>query len=88
MQAYVIATSTQVDIGKVDISKFDDTYFKSSDKAEKKKGEDGFFEEKSEKKELSSEYIDNQKKVLSQVYGIIATHSMHFGVEECMCCQF
>ena len=47
----------------MDISKFEDSYFKSSDKAEKKKGEDGFFEEKSEKKELNSEYIDNQKKV-------------------------
>ncbi|KAL3141888.1 60S ribosomal protein L6 [Trebouxia sp. C0010 RCD-2024] len=62
-QAYVIATSTQVEISKVDVSKFDDGYFKSSDKAQKKKGEEAFFEEKTEKKELSSDYIDNQKKV-------------------------
>lgn len=63
MQAYVIATSTQVEISKVDVSKFDDAYFKSSDKAQKKKGEEAFFEEKTEKKKLSSDYIDNQKKV-------------------------
>ncbi|MCJ1297535.1 60S ribosomal protein L6 [Hypocenomyce scalaris] len=62
-QAYVIATSTLVDISKVDVSKFDDAYFKSSDKAEKKKGEDGFFDTQTEKKELGSEYIENQKKV-------------------------
>ncbi|KAL3153438.1 hypothetical protein ABBQ38_011773 [Trebouxia sp. C0009 RCD-2024] len=62
-QAYVIATSTQVEISKVDVSKFDDAYFKSSDKAQKKKGEEAFFEEKTEKKKLSSDYIDNQKKV-------------------------
>lgn len=65
LQAYVIATSTLVDISKVDVSKFDDAYFKSSDKAEKKKGEDGFFDTQTEKKELGSEYIENQKKVLS-----------------------
>lgn len=63
MQAYVIATSTSVEISKVDVSKFDDAYFKSSDKAQKKKGEDAFFEEKVEKKELNADYIDNQKKV-------------------------
>ena len=33
----------------MDVSKFEDSYFKSSDKAEKK--------------ELSSEYVENQKKV-------------------------
>ena len=47
----------------MDVSKFEDSYFKSSDKAEKKKGEDGFFETQTEKKELSSEYVENQKKV-------------------------
>lgn len=67
MQAYVIATSTLVEISKVDVSKFDDAYFKSSDKAQKKKGEDAFFEEKTEKKELSADYIDNQKKVSPDV---------------------
>ena len=28
LQAYIIATSAQVDISKVDVSTFDDTYFK------------------------------------------------------------
>jgi len=73
LQAYVIATSTLVDISKVDVSKFDDVYFKSSDKAEKKKGEDGFFETQTEKKELGSEYIENQKKVCA-----LSTSSMHY----------
>ena len=68
MQAYVIATSTLVEISKVDVSKFDDAYFKSSDKAQKKKGEDAFFEEKSEKKELNADYIDNQKKVSHKLW--------------------
>lgn len=64
MQAYVIATSTLVDISKVDVSKFDDTYFKSTEKKEKKKSEDGFFNAQAdEKKELSPEYVENQKKV-------------------------
>ncbi|DBA78202.1 TPA: hypothetical protein ACH3X2_008163 [Trebouxia sp. C0005] len=63
-QAYVIATSTLVDISKVDVSKFDDTYFKSTEKKEKKKSEDGFFNAQAdEKKELSPEYVENQKKV-------------------------
>ena len=53
-----------MDISKVDVSKFEDKYFKSTEKAEKKKTEEGFFEEdKKEKKPLGSEYVDNQKKV-------------------------
>merc|ERR1712220_17333 len=44
-QAYVIATSTKVDVSKVDCSKFKDEYFgKATKKASKKKGEE-FFEE-------------------------------------------
>ncbi|KAL0030372.1 hypothetical protein WJX77_012601 [Trebouxia sp. C0004] len=64
-QAYVIATSTLIDISKVDVSKFDDTYFKSTEKVEKKKSEDGFFNAQADekKKELSPEYVENQKKV-------------------------
>ncbi len=66
LQAYVIATSTLVDISKVDVSKFDDTYFKSTEKKEMKKSEDGFFgAQTDEKKELSPEYVENQKKVNS-----------------------
>ncbi len=42
-QAYVIATSTHVQIKGVDISKFDDSYFKAAEKPREKKGEDEFF---------------------------------------------
>jgi len=42
-QAYVIATSTSVDVGGVDVAKFDDGYFKAEKKERTKKGEDGFF---------------------------------------------
>jgi len=41
-QAYVIATSTKVDVSGVDAKKFDDAYF-SRDKDAAKEGEDEFF---------------------------------------------
>jgi large subunit ribosomal protein L6e len=62
-QAYVIATSTKVEIGNVDVSKFDDKYFKPTEKKQKKKGEKEFFEEPTEAKELPAEYKENQKAV-------------------------
>ena len=78
LQAYVIATSTLVDISKVDVSKFDDTYFKSTEKKEKKKSEDGFFgEQTDEKKELSPEYVENQKKVNLTAIPILGFCFMH-----------
>jgi large subunit ribosomal protein L6e len=49
-------------VSKVDASKFDDAYFKASDKAEKKKkkkGESEFFEGEAEKaKELPGESLE------------------------------
>ena len=42
-QAFVIATSASVDVGGVDVAKFDDGYFKAEKKERSKKGEDGFF---------------------------------------------
>lgn len=42
-QAYVIATSTKVDISSVDVAKFSDSYFKR-EVAKKTKGESEFFE--------------------------------------------
>lgn len=62
-KAYVIATSTKVDTSKVDVSKFEDSYFKAAEKKDRKKGEEQFFEGDAEKKELSPEYVENQKAV-------------------------
>ena len=43
-QAYVIATSTKVDISAVSAEKFDDKYFTKEKKKKKNKGESEFFE--------------------------------------------
>jgi large subunit ribosomal protein L6e len=42
-QAYVIATSTKIDISSVDVAKHSDSYFKR-EVTKKKKGESEFFE--------------------------------------------
>lgn len=47
-QAYVIATSTKVDISCVDVEKFDDKYFTKERKKKQKKGEGEFFEAEKE----------------------------------------
>ena len=66
-QAYVIGTSTSVDVsglkGKLD--KFDDAYFKPKAEGRKKKGEEEFFEEgKPEKKlEMTAEMVADNKAV-------------------------
>jgi large subunit ribosomal protein L6e len=73
-QAYVIATSTKVDVGSVDTAKFDDAYFKPTEKKDKKKGEAEFFQtEGSEaKKELAPEYVENQKSVDGALLGSLS----------------
>ena len=43
-QAYVIATSTKVDVSGVDVSKIDDAYFSRKADPAKAEGEDEFFE--------------------------------------------
>lgn len=42
-QAYVIATSTKVDVSGVDVKKFDDAYFSREKDAAKNEGEEEFF---------------------------------------------
>ena len=42
-QAYVIATSTKIDLSSVDVAKYTDSYFKK-EVTKKKKGESEFFE--------------------------------------------
>lgn len=40
----VLILSAQVDLGSVDVAKFDDSHFKATEKKEKKKGEKEFFQ--------------------------------------------
>ncbi|GAB2300187.1 60S ribosomal protein L6 [Dionaea muscipula] len=64
-QAYVIATSTKVDISGVNVEKFEDKYFsKKSDKKKNKKDANEFFDaEKPEKQKFPQEKKDDQKTV-------------------------
>lgn len=63
-QAYVIATKTTLDISKVKVdAKFGDDYFKRPAKAASKKSESEFFNEESEKTEISADRIADQKAV-------------------------
>ncbi|CAN0892873.1 Preprotein translocase subunit SCY2, chloroplastic [Linum grandiflorum] len=63
-QAYVIGTSTKVDISGVNVDKFDDKYFAKAAEKKKKKSEGEFFEaEKEEKNELPQDKKDDQKSV-------------------------
>ncbi|OAY44756.1 60S ribosomal protein L6 [Manihot esculenta] len=63
-QAYVIATSTKVDISGVNVGKFDDKFFAKQVEKKKKKGEGEFFEgDKEEKNVLPQEKKDDQKTV-------------------------
>ncbi|CAA0809863.1 60S ribosomal protein L6-2 [Striga hermonthica] len=62
--AYVIGTSTKVDISGVNVDKFDDKYFAKQNEKKKKKGETEFFEaDKQEKNELPAEKKEDQKAV-------------------------
>tara|TARA_R110002050_G_scaffold294681_2_gene452705 strand:+ start:424 stop:984 length:561 start_codon:yes stop_codon:yes gene_type:complete len=63
-QAYVVATQTKVDIGKVAVpDHVNDEYFKRTQKARKQKTEGEFFEEKKEKKVLPEDRKADQKAV-------------------------
>jgi large subunit ribosomal protein L6e len=78
-QAYVIATSTKVDVSKIDVSAVNDAFFArvKAAKAAKKDGEE-FFESKDKKTEISAARKDAQKKVDAQLKPIIAaTPNLH-----------
>jgi len=63
-QAYVIATSTKIELPKLSLDKFTDSYFKAAeDKQKGKKGEEEFFKKEESKKELTAEYVADQKAV-------------------------
>lgn len=50
-QAYVIATSSKVNIKGADVSKLEDSHFKAAEKPREKKGEDSFFKKDTEPEE-------------------------------------
>eukprot|EP00898_Chlorokybus_atmophyticus_P005556 jgi/Chlat1/6000/Chrsp4S06308 len=71
-QAYVIATSTKLDVAKVDVSKFNDTYFKRPEEKKGKKSESDFFEaEKEDKKKVPEGRIEDQKAVDAALLPVI-----------------
>lgn len=62
--AYVIATSTKIDVSKVDVSKINDTFFARADSTNSKKGEKAeFIEAKKEKAPIAKERTDAQAAV-------------------------
>ena len=60
-QAYVIATSTKVDVPKANAAKFEDSYFGKPKVAKSKKSGDDFFSAEEEKSELKPERVADQK---------------------------
>merc|ERR1719446_1671213 len=62
-QAYVIATSTKVDVSGVDVSAINDDTFKRVAKETKKEGSEDFFQADSKKTECSAERKALQAKV-------------------------
>ncbi|XP_060184185.1 large ribosomal subunit protein eL6-like [Lycium barbarum] len=71
-QAYVIGTSTKVDISGVSCDKIDDKYFAKQAEKKQKKGEGEFFEDKKEEKNvLPQEKKDDQKAVDAALIKVI-----------------
>merc|ERR1711871_1198467 len=72
-QAYCIATSTKVALGKFAVdSKFNDAYFAKPAKASSKKTEAEFFATDMEKNEIKPERISDQKAVDAELMKIVA----------------
>jgi large subunit ribosomal protein L6e len=93
-QAYVIATSTKVELpANLDLSKFTDAFFKAASKDEKKgakadKGEELFAAAPAEARELAPEYVAAQKgldsallpAISAELKGYLATRfTLHDG---------
>ncbi|KAJ4765021.1 60S ribosomal protein L6 [Rhynchospora pubera] len=71
-QAYVIATSTKVDISSVDVAKFEDKYFMKEKKKKSKKTEGEFFKSEEEEKSVVPQYKkDDQKAVDTALIKVI-----------------
>ncbi len=60
---YVIATSTSVPVGSVDVSKFNVAYFAREKATKNAKGEAEFFGDATEKKVVKADRIADQKAV-------------------------
>merc|ERR1712060_199020 len=70
-QAYVIATSTKIDVSTVDCAKFDDKYFKKTEKKEKNNEKD-FTADPKPKEPLSAEYMQDQADMDTKLRPLIA----------------
>ena len=76
-QAYVIATSTKIELPSLDLDTFDDAFFKSAEKKAKRKSEDEDMmaedDEEPKPKVLAQEYLDAQKKIDSELMKAISS---------------
>jgi len=71
-QIYLIATSTKLPIGKVEIpANINDNYFRRTKAVRAKKEEGDIFEQKTEKYVPSEERKEDQKKIDAQLIGVI-----------------
>ena len=71
-QAYVLATSTKVDVSKVNADKFTDAYFKKPvEKKAKKATEAGMFGESAEKKQKNATRVADQKTVDAALLAVV-----------------
>merc|ERR1712057_140367 len=69
-QAYVVATSTKVELPNLSLDKFDDKYFQK-EATKSKKDAEGFLAEEGEKKEVPQARKDDQKAVDSAIVAAI-----------------
>jgi len=71
-QAYVIATSTKVDISGLKVpKKFNDAYFRRPKKEQKKPTEEDFFATEQKKKEIDPQRVADQKEFDKKVLAIV-----------------
>ena len=76
--AYVLATSTKIDISKVNVSSITDKFFVRPEKQHTKTKEGKFIEEKKEKTAISSERKQAQSTVDGALKAVItATPTLH-----------
>ena len=69
--AYVIATSTKIDVSKVDVTKLTDTFFARTDSPAKKGDKAEFIEAKKEKTPIAKERTDAQAAVDKAVLPLV-----------------